>query len=348
MKYLKKILVLLLILLTVAGCNKDKEEALSVAGRTYYNKNLRDVQESFSEIWFGKDMSFVLKDYYFDGYYMVTGTYEVKENVIRISADNTDLDCYAKAIFEINDEHSITLKNDLVGSMMNDVFYDDKIQVDTSDSEKFILYNVNNESYVELFNDDSFAFSEIEGMGAVLIEGEWDIEGDIVAMFLNSDNIYDYQGNKISYFEFVVYDDHALVLNTDLTSSRKGDIFAFYEYIDDYRSEAPMGDNLDDYGSTWVHEAIADVSPDYYPSLELNTAGEFIFTENLYAGMGQIKGWYSKTDAGYECHVVDASMIQGFAGADVKIIVFEKTGDNQIVLKTDICMSRNGDKFNKQ
>ena len=73
----------------------------------------------------------------------------------------------------------------------------------------------------------------------------------------------------------------------------------------------------------------------------------FDFTENVYAGFGHFIGWYEKTDKAYLCHVDDASTMEGFAGADTKLIEFEIKDANTLILKTDLCMSMAGELFVK-
>ena len=59
--------------------------------------------------------------------------------------------------------------------------------------------------------------------------------------------------------------------------------------------------------------------------------------------MGHFKGTYKKNEEEnrYYLTVTDASTMQGFAGADVKEIVFKIVDDKTLKLKTDLCMSYN-------
>ena len=52
-----------------------------------------------------------------------------------------------------------------------------------------------------------------------------------------------------------------------------------------------------------------------------------------------------KTDDGWACDVTDASKMQGFKGDDVKLIKFIEGKDGSLILKTELCMSREGDVF---
>ena len=83
----------------------------------------------------------------------------------------------------------------------------------------------------------------------------------------------------------------------------------------------------------------------FLPTLELDGAGNFVFTENCYAGMGQYKGTYKKDGEYIVCTVKDAKTMQGFAGDDVKEILFKIKGDDILKLKTDLCMSMSGNLF---
>ena len=86
----------------------------------------------------------------------------------------------------------------------------------------------------------------------------------------------------------------------------------------------------------------------YLPMIEFywGDRDTFVFTENLFSGMGEIYGTFEKTDKGYVCYVEDAHALQGFAGADVTKIEFEKKDSNTLILKTDLCLSQAGDLFN--
>lgn len=349
MKKIKKLLVILFALLLVVGCtnnkakdndDKDKQEkVVDIAGRTFYNINLRAEQSDYSEIWFGKDNSFVFKDEFFDGYYSITGTYEVNENVIKLTSDNSDVECYKKFIFEISDEHSITLKNDLAGSIMNDVFKDEKPQGNTVEySDR--LYNVRNESYIDFYQDGSFTLTEIDGYGAIEINGSWDMMGDTVT-FCCFDPFLDLYGNEVYNFELVPYAENAYSLSIDLISSYQDDIFTYYDYLSEYQGY----DSNDSYGAYYVHEPIDGTPDEYLPYIDIDSMMNFIFWENVYAGMSSLSGWVEPLDNGFVCYV-EQNNLQGFAGEDVTTIVFEYLNDYQAVLKTDICMSRSGDIFN--
>ena len=89
---------------------------------------------------------------------------------------------------------------------------------------------------------------------------------------------------------------------------------------------------------------IVDVADSFQPSIFFDS-GFFTFTENTYSGMGQYKGIYDKKDGYIYCSVTDAKTMEGYAGADVKEIVFKIVDEKTIKLKTQLCMSANGDLF---
>ena len=97
--------------------------------------------------------------------------------------------------------------------------------------------------------------------------------------------------------------------------------------------------------TTWIHEPITDVAEQYLPSITIATDYSFKLIENCYAGMGQYQGYCQKTDDGWACDVTDASKMQGFKGDDVKLIKFIEGKDGSLILKTELCMSREGDVF---
>jgi hypothetical protein len=144
-----------------------------------------------------------------------------------------------------------------------------------------------------------------------------------------------------------VLDENTLLLMEDLIDSKYIDYFTVTaELPDDVKVDSPVSGFTT---TTWVHEPIADVNKEYLPSITIATDYSFEFVENVYAGMGKYKGWCQRTDdACWICDVTDASMMQGFAGDDVKIIEFEDKGENSLVLKTDLCMSMAGDVFTKK
>ncbi|MBR3130240.1 MAG: hypothetical protein IKF65_06975, partial [Clostridia bacterium] len=88
-----------------------------------------------------------------------------------------------------------------------------------------------------------------------------------------------------------------------------------------------------------------DVAEQYLPSITIATDYSFKLIENCYAGMGQYQGYCQKTDDGWACDVTDASKMQGFKGDDVKLIKFIEGKDGSLILKTELCMSREGDVF---
>lgn len=93
----------------------------------------------------------------------------------------------------------------------------------------------------------------------------------------------------------------------------------------------------------WKNEEIDS----YFPTLRLLPDGGFSFTENVYEGFVTVTGTYTENDTEIVCKVIDKEDIKGFTGYNVNDYIFEKTADGNLILRTDICMSRIGCKFIK-
>ena len=94
----KKVAILLaaaVVLLSLCGCTPSRKEeetsgpAYDLAGKTYYNTVDNYGHEDHSKVWFGKDGSFVMNDSYSQGYYDITGTWALNEDVCTLTVDNT-------------------------------------------------------------------------------------------------------------------------------------------------------------------------------------------------------------------------------------------------------------------
>ncbi len=345
MKIFKKAFLLISIILLISGCNKtevDNESKFDIGGKTFYKASNDEYVED-SEIWFGKDGSFVFKDCYYEEYVNVTGTYEINENVIKLSSTDPEYESYKTFIFEIQDEHTITLKNDLFASFMNDVYSDEKPIHDYNKVPENLLnvtlYNANNDSYIQLNDDGTFKLTEVAGVGILEYEGTWSKQGSEY-LLENFGTIYSDNDSEVTIIDLIQNDEDSFMLINNLTCSRKGDVFTFYDYRGRYNTDVDGN-----YDELWTHEAIDGVNDEYLPMIEFNSFGQFVFKENVYTGIAEISGTYTYNDGVYECDVLEASAMQGYAGADVKEILFDRISDSEIILKTNICMSREGDKF---
>ncbi len=358
------------------GCGSPAETpepspAFEIGGKTYYNKEDQYGNAEHAKIWFGKDGSFVLTDNTHDGYYEMQGTWSITEDVITLNVDRSGIGNFTKVLFEISDEDKIILKTMLAGSRSDDVFTTEKpvytpysapptspptAKPDTAvtpapESSYIAYYNCDQTnpfgtSFVEFHNDGTFSFTEIQGMGATQVNGLYGREGNTL-LFSNFDNdFYANDGSKIYNFEMEIYDEDTLILLKDLQESKKGDVFSTSGTkpagLETAKSETTAAFQAE---FVMKHAPEVGVPEQFEPSVKFENNGEFVFTENCYAGMGQYRGTYAKNEIEIICQVKDASTMKGFAGQDVTKIVFKFKDPNTIVLSTDLCMSVVGDEF---
>ena len=347
MKKSARILVLMIsLVLLLGGCTKKAEEPAAkydLAGKTYYSHNDEYDSVNPSSVWFGKDGSFVMRDNYFDGWYEINGTWSLSENVATLDVSETGVGNYDKIRFEIRDDSELVLKTSLAGSKSDDVFKD--IKPEANDAKELIYtfyYNVDqdstNLSNIELRSDGTFTLKDMNDFSIFEYSGTYVLIGNNLILNL------DHETDGMSQLFMDWKDENTFVLLTDLGVSRSGDRFCMPGT--DPGIPGPEGaPSLEN--SEWRHEKITDLNDDYLPTIKFDSAGMFDFTENLYSGFGHFIGWYEKTDSSYLCHVDDASTVQGFAGADTKLIEFEIKDANTLILKTDLCMSMAGEKFEK-
>ncbi len=342
----------------LSACQEEKgSDVPDPAGKTFYSTVDEYNNIDHARIWFGKDGSFTMTDDFYDGYYDLSGTWSLTENVITLDVEMSGVGNYTKVLFEIQDEKTIILRTSLAGSQSGYVFTTDKpdgsvspggISAPESDGTS-TYYNASRKDFerssVQFRPDGTFVFTEIQGMGAEMISGLFSMEGNMILFSNFNEEFYDISENRLWNMEMEYIDEYTLVLHTNLKSSQDGDIFTI-----DGTLPAVMpvtGKTEESYDMTFVHAPIPDVLDQYLPVLELYKNGQFVFTENCYAGMFRYKGWYQKTDDGrIICDVTDASEMQGFKGDDVKTIYFEYAEPNTLMLDTELCMSMPGDTFN--
>ena len=392
---MKKIIILLLSLLMIAGCNKNKT-SFNLTEKTFYNTVDQYNNAEHSNIWLGKDGSFVLIENSHEGYYQMLGKWEINENVLTLNVENSNVLNNSKIIFEIKDDNTMTLKTSLVSSNNNDTFTTDKtLLVNNTDTtvtnntgnntntntntnsgsisvpsgtntdkpatttnkpatskllKKYINttdYGYKERSFIEFYDDGTFKFTEIEGMGADLIEGLWSYMGEAYALSNFKGDVNDYHGNKLSNLVFEIKDDKTIQLIYDSKVSRVLDYFTTDGKLDEkYLGHGGPEYPIELYDEKWIHNDIPDVSPQYYPTLELFKDGTFVYTENVYAGMAQYKGHYERDSVGIYC-TVESHNLQGFAGQDVNSFSFNYIGPDKIQIMQDLCMTRYGDEFHK-
>ena len=335
-----------LALLLLSGCNgnKGQENTVDLAGKTFYDQADTFVYTESSRLWLGKDGSFVLSDYYVGGMDEYNGTWTLNSDVLTLKAESSEFK------FEVSDENTLVLHTTLKGAAASDVFStkkpDHEILPYGIESDYVTYYNADqpesNQSYILINDDGSFSLVEKGSNGTTEVNGLWGKEADVY-MFSNFDPFKDYNGNLVYNFVFKIYDANTLVLNDDLDGSRKGNVFST-------NGKIPAGfvnpiETFSFTTQTYIHEPIQDVREEYLPTITIATDFSFTFYENVYAGMGKYVGYCSPEQNGWACQVTDGSGMMGFKGDDVKEIRFDYVGEDVLELKTELCMSRAGDRF---
>ena len=359
MKQIKSMFRTVLSAALLCACTSGASEVPDPGGKTFYSTIDEYDNIDHSRVWFGKDGSFVLTDDFYDGYYEMSGTWSLEENVITLNVESSGVGNYSKVLFEIEDENTITLQTSLAGAQSGYVFTTEKPSGGSSgplptstpspspDASSSIYYNASRKGFgqssVQFNADRTFVFTEVEGMGAEQITGVFGMEGDMI-LFSNFEEVfYDHDGNTLWNLEMEYINDEILILRRDLKSSLSGDIFTLDGELPD---SIPVSSGMT-YDRTFIHSPIPDTAPQYFPQLELFKDGTFVFTENCYAGMGHYRGTYEETaDGSVLCYVTDNKEMQGFAGQGVTLIRFEYAEPNTLMLDTDLCMSLKGDTFN--
>ena len=130
----RKLGILILMVLLLCSCGKkEPETSFDLGGKTYYNTVDNFGNENHSKVWFGKDGSFVLNDNFAEGYYDITGTWSLKENVCTLKVKETGVGSCSTIIFEVEDKDTLVLKTNLAGSSSDDIFSINEIKGSTKD-----------------------------------------------------------------------------------------------------------------------------------------------------------------------------------------------------------------------
>ncbi len=336
-----------ILLLALSACTKKEDPApakpaFDLAGKTYYNTVDNYGHEDHSKLWLGKDGSFVFSDSYKDGVKDISGKWTLNEDVLTLEADDGK-----KIILEVKDDDTLTLKSSLDGSKSDDSFSTTEVKGSTvtpkDDSKK-------DDSSSTTPSTPEPETKEIPCTGITsLYHNYWSYEGtknwdlEIRPVPENTTDKMTFKSNDES---VVKIDDQGRAsavgvgkTTIDVTCGSKK-LTVGYEVRDKEATLSPEGA-----GKAQTYKAkIADVISDYQPSVFFDS-GFFTFTENVYAGMGKYKGTYEKKDDRIYCTVTDASTMEGFKGDNVKEIVFKIVDEKTLKLKTELCMSGNGDLF---
>lgn len=319
-----------------------------LGGKTYYNTIDRYGNADTSYITFNADGTFEMKEHYHEEFISVSGKWEASAYKLLCKVEQCGAGDFKEISFKITDFENLILEDDLFSSREDDLFTDRKITLDyESESAGGIFTNASQKargefgaSVLTLRDDGTFTLDEINGMGAVQVNGLYGREGDVL-MFSNYEHIlYNSKGEEVLNFEFRVIDSNTLELMRSLDGSRQGDCFTVSGEL-----PANFTPKVEDdvSGYLYLHEPIQDVVEEYLPAIFLFADGTFLVKENVYEGMGKYEGTYTDKGSLVTLSVTDTNMT-GFSGADVTEIILEKSNRGYI-LRTDLCMSVNGDEF---
>lgn len=344
MKALKVILAILMVLCLCACKDTDKKPdtvIYDVIGVTFKNSTTK-ANGFRGSLTLYKEGDFELYEVIEDKPVLVRGDYKQRDNEYDLYPQNCSF-LPEKIVFRAVKDEEIDLETDLNVSKMGDVYFPESSIVEETENPR-IFYNINKgendlePSALELYDDGTFRLIEVQGFGAVVIEGLYGKEGNVY-MFSNFDKINNMYGEPMYNFEFFIQSEDTLELNEDLIASHSGSIFTKDPNL------LASGDNVPEVMMAFAHEAISDVKEEYLPKISVSADGHFVFTENVYAGMATIEGEMEAIEKAFVFHVSNNGLM-GFAGDDVtefSIYHDDATGDYRI--DKDICMTRTGDVF---
>lgn len=214
------------LLLILTGCTHEDTptSAYDLAGRTYYNTVDQFGNEDHSQIWFGKDGSFVMRDNFAEGYYELTGSWSVKENVCTLDVTSSGVGNYKTVLFEIRDNDTLILKTTLAGSRSNSYFTTTEIRgepflYDTYYNQTQVAQEIDS-SYITLNSDASFTLVDRNGEITEIV-GTYTMVKDTLTMTYR-------KGGAAQTFEMKIKDPQNLVMLNDVGASATGDIFKVF------------------------------------------------------------------------------------------------------------------------
>ena len=358
MKKARILLVLIIMALCLGACTSKKEEekevkpAYDIAGKTFYNTVDDYGHEDHSKVWLGKDGSFVLNDSYGDGYYEASGSWTMNENVVTLNVDKTGAGSFTKILFEIKNEETLCLKTNLEGSKSDNFFSIYEIKGSSVKPEEKKEEKKEEEKKEDKKEDNKGETSneikteEVKCTGLTsLYKNYWAYEGvknyDLEVMKIPADSTEP--------ITFTSDDENVVTVDAygyaTAVKEGKTKIHIKCGSVERVVGFETRSKTLKAKAMTWRARR-SDVADQFKPSIYLDGNGHFVFTENCYAKMGEYKGTYTRDDDDhYICKVTDASSMEGFAGDDVKEIVFKILDDKTLRLKTPLCMSEANDLF---
>ncbi|MBR0385490.1 MAG: hypothetical protein IJI05_02970, partial [Erysipelotrichaceae bacterium] len=229
MKRSSFLIVLMTLLLLITGCSDGKNTAAyDLAGKTYYNTIDEYGNTDHSQIWFGKDGSFVMKDNFAEGYYEITGTWSIKENVCTLDVSSSGVGNYKTILFEIQDNDTIVLKSSLAGSRSNSYFTTAEIKGEPITFGTYYNYSQNEGDldYIEIKADGSFMLVNRYSEPITETKGTWALKDKMLTMTY-------YKDGMENIFEMEIKDPKNLVLLNDMGPSATGDIFSIDPPVED-------------------------------------------------------------------------------------------------------------------
>ena len=354
MKRRLQIIIMLIIgLMCLCACtpkDNEKKNEYELGGKTYYNTVDNYGHEDHSKVWFGKDGSFVFNDSYEDGYDEITGKWELSDNVCTLQADSGS---FSKIIFELKDENTVTLRTSLKGSKADDAFSTTEIKGSdvkpkTDNTENNTTQNTTNNTTENTTDNSTTPKEEIPCTGITSLyknywstvgAKKWDLEIRPVP-----ENTTDKMSFKSNDENVVTIDAEGKATavgpgktTIDVTCGNQKLTVGFE--VKGGESSGPEGAGV----AKTFKTKMADLNDMFQPSVFFDS-GFFTFTENCYDSMRQYKGIYDIKD-GYYYLTVSEHNLQGYAGQDVTEIVFKIVDEKTLKLKTQLCMSTNGDLF---
>ncbi|MBR2811431.1 MAG: hypothetical protein IKD69_08635 [Solobacterium sp.] len=171
-------------------------------------------------------------------------------------------------------------------------------------------------------------------------EGKWvryDINGKMIKGFYyvgdEEAKTYPDQYDNLYYYDYIT---GAMCKGWTLTDADSEKIWAkFNELTGVYEYEMPTKEVY----------ILGDPNDIYAPRLVIYTDYSFVYLENHYDGMGAYTGYCDEPNGNTRL-IVENCDFYGYTGSDVKVINYQVTdGGNTLILQTDLCMSRAGDRF---
>ena len=356
---MKKVFTIFVILLSVflclSGCTAQKKEEESevqketfdLGGKTYYNTVDEYGHEDHSKVWFGKDGSFVFNDSYSEGYYEIDGTWTLNEDVVTLNVDKTGQGSFSKVIFEVKDIDTLSLKTTLAGSKSDQVFSTSEVKGSTvkTDSETKPADSDKKENDGKSEgNTETAAPKDIPCTGITsLYKNYWSYEGvkgwdlEIRPVPADTTDKMTFKSNDES---VVKIDEEGKATAVGLGKTTIDVTCGSKKLTVNYEVRAKGATAS---ASTWWSEN-PNAAKGCEPHIYFDGAGNFIFTENLFSGMGTYKGTYVIEDGRYYCTVKEMKEDHGYL-PEVEEIIFKIVDDKTLKLKTSLQMSQPGELF---